>query len=289
MNRGAHPLAWLAPVILVLGAIYLWPLLDAIRLAFTDATLLNGVRSYTLSSVTSTLGDPALPQILRATAIFTGASVILLQSLGLAIALLVTRGDRRGLPGMAALRTLVLAAWIVPGVANGLIWQIMFSEAPFGGLNSVIGMIGLGPVAWLSDPQMAMVSAVVANIWQGTAFSMILYYAALRGLDPSLDEAARVDGATSLDRFIFITMPQLKGAMLAGTILVTIQTLNTFDSIIALTGGGPGRATEVLALFTYNTVFRSFDLAGGAVLALLLVAISLALAAVYALLLRQRT
>ncbi|QQA43122.1 carbohydrate ABC transporter permease [Pelagovum pacificum] len=288
MIREGRPWGWLAPALLFLGAIYLWPLLDALRLAFTDATLLRGATEYTTRSITSALGDPALPGILRATLIFTGASVVLLQAAGLAIALLVHRGDQRKLPGMSALRALVLAAWVVPGIANGLIWQIVFSEAPFGGLNSIIAPLGIGPLPWLSDPTLAMVSAVIANIWQGTAFSMILYYAALKGLDPALQEAAKVDGATPLDRFLLVTLPQLRGAMLAASVLVTIQTLNTFDSILALTGGGPAQATEVLALYTYNTVFRGYDLARGAGLALLLMALSLLAAFLYALILRER-
>ncbi|KEP68106.1 ABC transporter permease [Thioclava dalianensis] len=284
----AGPWLWLGPALLVLGAIYLWPLLDAVRLAFTDATLLRAPTRVSLDAFAAVLSDPALPGILRVTGIFTAASVILLQALGLGIALLVHRGDRRGLPGMAALRALVLAAWVVPGIANGVIWQIVFSEAPFGGLNAVLAVVGLGPVAWLSDPALAMLSAIIANIWQGTAFSMILYYAALKGLDPALQEAAKVDGASALDRFALVTLPQLKGTILAGSVLVTIQTLGTFDSILALTGGGPGQATEVLSLYTYNTVFRGFDLSRGAVLALLLAALSLAAAALYALILRER-
>ena len=272
---------WLAPALLLLGAFYLVPMMDVARLAFGDATLLRPVEGYGLDGVASVLSDPALPGVLWTTAIFTGASVLGIQLLGLAIALLVVRGERRGLVGMTALRTLVLTAWVVPGIANGLVWQMLFSEAPFGAINSALGLAGLAPVRWLSDPGNAMLSAVIANVWQGAAFAMIIFYAARRGIDPDLYAAAAVDGAGPVARFVFVTLPQLRPAMLVASVLVTIQTLNTFDVILSLTGGGPGRATEVLSLFTFNKVFYNFDLSGGSVLALLLVAIAMGLTLVY--------
>ena len=148
----------------------------------------------------------------------------------------------------------------------------MFNEASYGFLNALLTMIGLPPVAWLSDPDIAIWSAVIANVWRGTAFSMILLYAGLLVIPRSLYEAASVDGATRCKQFWYITLPQLRPILLVNTILISIFTLNTFDLILPLTGGGPGRATEVLALYAYNTVFRNFDLSNGAVLAVMLLA-----------------
>lgn len=272
-----HPAPWLIPAVAVLAAFYAVPVLDVGRLAFSDATLLEPASGVSIRALTAALGDPALPDVVATTLLFVAVNVIALQALGLAVALMIARGERRGLPGMAAFRTLVLAAWVVPGIANGLIWQILFDEAPYGTLNSLLGAAGLGPVAWLSDPRMALVSAVIANLWQGTAFSMIVLYAARRGIDPALYEVAALDGAGPVRTFRSITLPLLRRALAVNTVLVSVQTLNTFDSILALTGGGPGRATEVLALFTFNTVFYNLDLAAGCVLALLLFALGLAM------------
>lgn len=287
-GTGSSPWPWLAPVLLVIGLFYLYPILDALRLAFTNASLTGGGEQYTTRSLQSVISNPALPTVLSNTAVFTIASVVGQQLLGLGIALLVIRGERNKLPGMLLLRTIVLAAWVVPGIANGIIWSMLFSESPFGAINSVLRLLDLPPVAWLSNPANAMMSAIIANIWQGTAFSMIVLYAALKTIDPALYEAAAVDGARPWERFWFITLPQMRAALLVNSILITIQTLNTFDTIIALTGGGPGRATEVLSLFAYNTVFYSFDLAGGSVLSIVLLVISLVLAALYALFLPRR-
>ena len=271
---------WLVPAVLLLAAFYAVPILDVARLAFTDATLIRPASGLSTRALGAMLADPALPQILATTALFTGASVIALQVAGLGIALMMVRGERRGLRGMTALRTLILAAWVVPGIAGGLIGGMLLSEAPFGAVNSALRLIGLPPIVWLSDPAMALVSAVIANLWQGTAFSMIVFYAALKGIDPVPHEAAAIEGASPAQTLRHVTLPLLRGAVLVNSVLVTMQTLNTFDAVLALTGGGPGRATEVLALFTFNTVFRNLDLAGGAALALILFALSLSLALV---------
>ena len=284
-----RPLVWLAPLAVVLLVTYVYPAIDVIRFGFTDATLLNPEYDYSLASYETVTDDPDLPGILETTLIFVVASVVLQLTLGLLIAMALHRGVKRGLPGVSVVRVIILASWIVPGVSAGIIWQLLFNEASYGFLNSLLRAGGLSPVAWLSDPELAIWSAVIANVWRGTAFSMILLYAGLLVIPTSLYEAAEVDGANALKQFWYITLPQLRVIMLINTILISIFTLNTFDLILPLTGGGPGRATEVLALYAYNTVFRNFDLSNGAVLAVLLLLISLAFTFFYVRLLPKET
>lgn len=276
------PAPWLMPLILVLGIFYLYPLIDVFRFAFTNISLVGNDEEYTLRTIANTLSKPELLQILWVTLVFTGSSVVAQQVLGLFIAQVVVRSEKRGLFGSTIVRTTALVAWVVPGIAGGIIWKMLFNEAPFGGLNSLLRMLGASPVQWLSDPNMVMWSVVISNVWRGTAFSMVVMYAAIKAIDPELYEAAEMDGANPLQRMIYITLPQLRAAILVNMILITIQTLNTFDAIISLTGGGPGRATEVLSLYTFNVVFRNYDLAAGAVLSILMLVISLSLALVYA-------
>jgi multiple sugar transport system permease protein len=276
-----RPLLWLLPLALLLFVSYFFPALDVVRFSFTDATLLNPEYEYTLASYRAVAANPDLPQILQVTFIFVVTSVVLQLTLGLLVAMALHRGVRRGLWGVAFLRIVILSSWIVPGVASGIVWQLMFNEASYGFLNGAFRAFGLPQVAWLSDPDIAIWSAVLANVWRGTAFSMILLYAGLLVIPRSLYEAAEVDGATALKQFIYITLPQLRPVLLVNTILISIFTLNTFDLILPLTGGGPGRATEVLALYTYNTVFRNFDLSNGAVLAVMMLLISVAFTLLY--------
>jgi multiple sugar transport system permease protein len=270
-----QPILWLLPLTLLLAASYLFPAIDVFRFSFTDATLLNPDYEYTLGSYSMVTRNPDLPEILRATFVFVISSVVLQLVLGLLVAMSLHRGVRRGLWGVSFLRIVILASWIVPGVASGIVWQLMFNEASYGFLNGVLRAIGISPVPWLSDPSIAIWSAVLANVWRGTAFSMILLYAGLLVIPRSLYEAAEVDGANAFRQFRYITLPQLRPILLVNTILISIFTLNTFDLILPLTGGGPGRATEVLALYAYNTVFRNFDLSNGAVLAVMLLLISI--------------
>jgi multiple sugar transport system permease protein len=162
-----------------------------------------------------------------------------------------------------------------------VIWQIVLNEGPYGLVNSALDAVGVAPVAWLSDTDLAVVSVVVANIWRGTAFTMLLLYAALHTVNRELYDAARVDGAGRLRMLWHVTLPQIRPVLLVNVILITIATLNTFDMILSLTGGGPAQATEVLALHTFNEVFVNFSLAAGCVLAVLLLLASLALTAIY--------
>ncbi len=281
-NRVPSPYPWLMPVILVMGLFYLYPVIDVFRYAFTDMTLLGGEGHYTFATIVNVLSRPELGQILWVTFVFTAGSVVGQQFIGLFMALVVVRSEKRHLFGTTILRTTALIAWVVPGIAGGIIWKMLFNEAPFGGLNSLLRLMGMAPVQWLSDPDVVMWSVVLSNIWRGTAFSMVVMYAALKAIDPTLYEAAEVDGATARQKLAFVTLPQLRPAILVNMILITIQTLNTFDAIISLSGGGPGRATEVLSLYTFNVVFRNYDLAAGSVLSILMLLISLGLALVYA-------
>lgn len=276
-----RPILWLLPLTLLLAVSYLFPAVDVVRFSFTDATLLNRDYRYTLDSYRFVVRNPDLTQILWATSIFVISSVVIQLTLGLLVAMSLHRGVRRRLWGVSFLRIVILASWIIPGVASGIVWQLMFNEASYGFLNGVLRSFGLSPVPWLSDPSVAIWSAVLANVWRGTAFSMILLYAGLLVIPRSLYEAAEVDGANAFRQFLYITLPQLRPILLVNTILISIFTLNTFDLILPLTGGGPGRATEVLALYAYNTVFRNFDLSSGAVLAVMLLLISVAFTVFY--------
>ena len=276
-----RPLAWIAPLAIMLSVFYLFPTLDVIRFSMTDATLLGDDYNYTLESYGRILSDSDLPLILRVTFIFVVASVVAQLFLGLLIAMVIERGARRKLKGTVLLRIVILTAWIVPGVSAGIIWQLLLSEANYGFLNGVLNYFGMSDVAWLSDPDIAIWSAILANTWRGTAFTMILLYAGLQVIPRSLYDAAAVDGASAWRQFWYITLPQLRSILLINTILISIFTLNTFDLILPLTGGGPGRATEVISLYTYNVVFRNFDLSSGSVLAVLMLLISIAFTLAY--------
>ncbi len=282
-----RPTLWMAPLLAVVTLFYLYPAIEVLRFSFTNASLQDPNYEYTLNTFVNTLSDPVLYKVLRITAVFVLASVVLQLALGLVIAVAVNRARRRNLPGMVFMRSVILSAWVMPGVVIGIVWAIVLNEASYGLANLLLATVGVGGVAWLSSPNIALGSIVVANVWRGTAFSMILQYAGLQSIPDELYEAAEVDGATALQSFWHITIPQLRPILMINIILITISTLNTFDMILPLTGGGPGQATEVIALRAYNVIFREYSLAGGAVLAVIMLLISMCLTLVYRRLLRS--
>jgi multiple sugar transport system permease protein len=285
---GEHrPTLWMAPLLAIVTLFYLYPALEVLRFSFTNASLLDPNYEYTLRTFVRVLSDPVLYKVIWITAIFVLASVVLQLALGLLIAVAANRARRRRLPGMVFMRSVILSAWVMPGVVIGIVWAILLNEASYGLANLVLSIVGIGGVAWLSNPNTALMSIIIANVWRGTAFSMILQYAGLQSIPDELYEAAEVDGANALQTFWYITIPQLMPILMINIILITLQTLNTFDMILPLTGGGPGRATEVLSLRAYNVIFGQFSLAGGAVLAVIMLAISLVLTLFYRRLLRS--
>jgi multiple sugar transport system permease protein len=277
----------MAPLLAVVTLFYLYPAFQVLRFSVTNASLLETNYHYTLDTFLRILTEPVLYDVLRITLLFVIASLGIQIALALLIALAVNRVSRRGLPGAVFVRTLVLTSWVMPGVVIGIVWSLVLNEASYGLANSVLSAIGLGSFAFLSNPQNALVSVIVANVWRGTAFSMILQYAGLQSIPDELYEAAAVDGATTLQSFWHITLPQLRPILMINVILGTIYTFNTFDMILALTGGGPGRATEVISLRAYSVIFQNFSLAEGSALAVIMLVTTLGLTLMYRRLLRS--
>jgi multiple sugar transport system permease protein len=265
-----RPLPWLAPLLLLLGLFYLYPLIDVVRLSFTDMTLVGRPYRYSLASFANVLSSVDFAEMARITVIFVAASVAGQLLLGFLIAVLLIAGERRRLPGAALVRSVVLIGWILPGVVVGIVWKLMLDESPSGILAYLLSLLDVRDPVFLSAAGPALFWVIVANVWRGTAFSMILQYAGMKTIPPELYEAAVVDGARSWQQFLYLTPPSLRRIILINLVLITIATLDTFDMIVSLTGGGPGRATEVVALFIYNAVFVQFSIGRGAAVAVLL-------------------
>ena len=274
------PLPWLLPLAAILGATFVYPIFEIARLSFTDASLVDGEYSYTLESYLSLFRSPYFANMLKVTAMFVCFSVLFQMFLGFLLALAVDRGAKRGMKTSIVTRTAVLSAWAIPGVIIGIIWSILYEQSAAGILNYLLGSIGLS-VPFLTDPQVALASVTITNIWRGTAFSMILLYAGLQTLPDDVMEAARVDGANAWQRLTRVVLPLLAPILFIDLVVVSIETFNTFDMVLALTGGGPGRSTEVVALSIYNQIFQQFNLGQGAATAVLLLTINLVMTFVY--------
>lgn len=283
----ASPIPWLLPLTVILLATFIFPIFEIARLSFTNASLVGNDYEYTLGSYSSLFTSPYFFNMLAVTAIFVFVSVAFQMIFGFLIALAVDQGARRGMRASIVTRTAVLSAWAIPGVLIGVIWSILYQQSAGGILNYTLSLVGLGPVPFLSDPEIALASVTLANIWRGTAFSMILVYAGLQTLPDDVMEAAKVDGANAFQRMTRVILPLLAPILFINLVIVSIETFNTFDMVLALTGGGPGRSTEVIALSIYNQIFAQFDLGQGAATAVLLLVTSMILTIVYIRLLQQ--
>lgn len=275
---------WFLPVALILLLFYLFPLLDAVRLSFTNARIGMSDIVFSTGSYIQVFQDPDLVVILRNTLIFVAATVTFQLLLGLLVGLLL----ETHLPGMDLLKVAMITAWVVPGVIAGITWNLLYSSAAWGVLNNTVELFGGKRISFLIKPGWSLAAIIVANIWRGTGFSGIMQYGALRAIDPQLYEAASIDGASSLQRFFRITLPLLKPMLLINLVLITIATVNTYDAIWSLTQGGPGISTTVLSLQTYKATFLRMNLGQGAVYAVLMILSSTVFTGIYLRMGRER-
>jgi multiple sugar transport system permease protein len=269
---------WALPATALVTVMLFYPMLDLLRLSLTDATVAGSRYAYTLESYRALMTDTSFYGMIGVTVIFVVGSVVLQLVIGFALAWLIDAGRRRRAPGTLVARLAVVSAWVIPGVLAGVIWKILLIENRSGIVNYYLGQAGLGPLPLISSPILALVSVVVANVWRGCAFSMILLYAGLQRVPRELHEAADLEGVSAWQRLRWLLIPQLAPVIALNLVLITIASFNTFDLIIPLTAGGPARRTEVISLFMYRLGF--FDLQAGraAAVAVVMLVVNLLLA-----------
>jgi multiple sugar transport system substrate-binding protein len=269
---------WLAPTIVIVALFLLYPILELIRIAFTNLSAPGSAYQYTFGGFRDLIGDPAFYGMIAVTLIFVGVCVALQLGLGLLLAWLFDAAERRRVMGSTAARVAVVSAWVIPGVLIGVIWKILLVENRSGIVNYWLAQLGLGPAPLLSSSTLALASVIVANTWRGTAFSMLMQYAGLRSIPRELHEAADLEGLTGWQRLRWVIMPALAPVLLLNLLLITIYTLNTFDMILPLTGGGPARATEVVSLYMYRSAFYDLNAGKAAAIAVVMLTINVGLA-----------
>ncbi|HKB11096.1 MAG TPA: extracellular solute-binding protein [Vicinamibacterales bacterium] len=272
--------SWLLPALALVTVILIYPMCDLLRVSLTDAGIAGRRYSYTGSSYRALITDPAFYGMIVVTVLFVAASVALQLTIGFAIAWLIDAARRRRGRGTLAARVAVVSAWVMPGVLAGVLWKILLIENRSGIVNYYLSLVHLGPAPLISSPTLALASVVVANVWRGCAFSMILLYAGMQRVPRELHEAADLEGASSWQRLRWVLVPQLAPVIALNLVLITIASFNTFDLIIPLTGGGPARRTEVISLFMYRLGFFDLEAGRAAAVAVVMLAVNLLLAAV---------
>ncbi len=209
--------------------------------------------------------------ILYAIVTVPGALVV-----GMGLALLANLPFQRKWP----VRLGLLLPWALPLVFAGLIFRWFF-EYKQGFVNDVLVRLGFEPLAWLTDPNLAVAAICIAIVWKTSSFMALMLLAGLQTIPRSLYEAAEVDGATRWQQFWEITIPMLRPAIFVALIFRTITAIQTFDIPYAMTGGGPGDSTETLAMYIHKTTLDFLDFGYGSALATLMFLLSMALTSGY--------
>lgn len=272
------------PAVLLLLVFLAGPVLWAFHASFTNAALTGrNARSpgwVGLENYQRLITDPVLPLSLVLTVVFVGGSAILGQNLlGLALALLMKRARR---PVAAVVGTAVVAAWVLPEIVAAFAAYAYFSRD--GTLNQILGGLGFGQPDWLYS--FPMVAIMLANIWRGTAFSMLVYRAALDDVPGEVTEAALMDGASGWQRLAYVTIPMIRSSIATNLMLITLQTLAVFTLIWVMTAGGPANASTTLPVLAYQEAFKFGDIGYGTAVASVLILIGLVFGAAYVRLLR---
>ncbi len=270
-------LVYLLPTLLLLLFFFLWPIVLSFYYSLTNLTL-SGSKSINYDFVgfqnfLNLFTDPLFKTSFMNTLIFLIFSAIIGQLvLGFIIAYLMKEKNPivRSVVGM-----IILVGWIMPEIVVSFCWVAFFTRE--GTLNMILQNAGFleKPIAWLVT--FPMVSVVVANIWHGTAFSMLQFQAALDDISAEVEESANLDGANAFQKLIYITIPMIKSTIVTDTILITLKTLSVFGLIYAMTGGGPGTKTTTLSIYMYKQAFGSYQMGYGTAIALVMLVLGIIL------------
>ena len=275
-------LAFVTPLLAYLAAFYLYPLYRNLDLSLRDYT----VRSFVAGDAPfsgwdnfrTVLDDPTFGPAIRHTMVFTFVSIAFQYVIGLALAVFFNRHFRLA----PTLRALFLIPWLLPLIVSASTWSWMFNSES-GVVNYFLHFLGVDAVGWLTSPDWALTSVIVANIWIGIPFNLVILYSGLQNIPAELYEAASLDGASAWQQFRRITFPLLRPVSAITLLLGLVYTLKVFDLIWIMTKGGPGDASSTLATWSYQLGFGTLlpKFGPGAAVGNLLILIALVFGLLY--------
>jgi multiple sugar transport system permease protein len=269
-----------APAIALLAALVAYPIVDAFWLSLHRYNLRrpDTFDFVALQNYVDVVTSDLFPGSLLVTLVFTFWSTagVLVMALGAALV------ANEKTPEQPILRALLLLPWAMPGVVTALMWKWIFHPQA-GALNGLLYSLGLIPTyrSWLMSPDSSYFSIITANIWNTLPFSVLVLLAALQAIPAELYDAAKVDGASAIGRFRFVTLPWLIHPILIVLIVQALGGIRIFEIIYLLTGGGPGNDSTTLGFATYVTSFVSTDIGRGNAWAYTIALLTLLIAIVY--------
>ncbi len=272
---------FLMPFLLLFVVFRAGPVLASLLLSFTNYDALSSPRWVGIANYRDILiGTEAATRLfwksVGNTLYYTVGQVALEMVVGLALALLV---NARILRAKAVWRTAYYIPVVTSAVAASMMWLWLY-QPQAGLLNIILQSLGLPRLGWLSDPRLAMPSVILMAVWQGAGWSMVIYLAGLQGIPESLYEAARIDGATAPQQFLYVTLPLLAPVTLFVVIISCITALQVFAQVYVMTQGGPLNATTTVTYQIWNNAFRFYRLGYASAMSFLLFLVILAISIV---------
>ena len=280
-----QPYLFLAPSFAILLVFLIYPLFWNIYIALHDVSLTTLLKDWEyigLENFVALFNDPNFYTSLKVTLMFVGGSVVLQFGVGMLMAIVLNQHIR----GSGVYRAILIIPWTISAVIAAFSFKFILDDN-FGILNYILNQMGIASVGWLSDPNMVIWSLVIANMWYGTPFTLLFLTAGLLSINPTLYEAARIDGASKTRSLFHITLPLLKPFMIINLILITMWSVNLFDIQLIMTGGGPLFSSTTASLYMYRQAFEFGLLSKGAAAGIILILINLTVAIVYVKFLRR--
>ena len=261
------PWVFITPSLILFVVFAFAPIAVAVVLSFEDVQVFGGGTFVGLDNYQAMINKPLFWTSVKNTVVFTLGTVPTSAGLGLLLAVLLNRK----LPGRGVIRSLYFLPMVVSGVAVSLVMVWIFNDDN-GIVNAFLQATGLPRIGWLSSPNWAMVTVVTAVVWGRIGFCMVTYLASLQGVNPSLLEAAEIDGANSWRRFTQIIWPLLSPTTYLLLVLNIVFSLQAFDIIYVMTGGGPGFSTTVLVQYIFRSAFTDGKMGYASAVGVVLVA-----------------
>jgi multiple sugar transport system permease protein len=250
---GLSTLAFLLPLLLIFGMFSWFPILRSFVMAVQHTNLVSTPTFVGLDNFATVLADPLFGKAVMNTIYFAVLALVIGYPMPLILAVIMseTRHFRSLYSALAYLPV------VVPPVVSVLLWKVFYRGGTNGAFNSILGVVGLGPVQWLGDAAMAMPSIVLEATWAAFGGTVIIYLAALVSVPPELYDAAEVDGASIWSKIRYVTLPHMRGILFITLILQLIATAQIFTEPFLLTEGGPANSTTTVLLLIYNYAFGS--------------------------------
>lgn len=275
LRRTAESYGFLAPTLVLLFILMIVPIIMVIGYSFQDRAIMGSSDGFVgVDNYVTVLTDPAFWRATGNTLFFTITSVVAHLVLGLTFAMLLNSRLIGAVP-RAIFRALYVLPWLFTAAVIAVLWRMLLAP------NGIVNFLLNTDVEWLASPQLALGTVTFINIWAGYPFFMVSLLAGLQGIPADLNEAARVDGASAVQRFWNVTIPQLRPIIVSLVLLDLIWTSQQFALIWLTTGGGPIDVTEMLSTYTYKLAFAKYDFAVAATSAVIVLVMSSVIAAFY--------